>query len=198
MIIAILLTIFAYLLGSLPFGYWITKRVTGKNIQNHGSGNIGSTNVRRIAGKKASILTQVLDMLKGLLPVLIAFNVHRYGFVIPPDSILFVALAAILGHNFSLFLELKGGKGVNTSLGASVLICPIPVFIAVSIYLIVRYVFKFVSLGSLFIALSLPISFYFLYGYNHILIYLIVVGILIIVQHQSNIIRLLKGEELGA
>ena len=115
----------AYLLGAVPFGFILTKMSTGKNIMHEGSGNVGSTNVKRIAGRKISIYTQVLDMLKGLLPVAIFLLLDdkvTSGF--HPYYVYGLAMAAIIGHDFSIYIRFRGGKGVNTTLGASFLLAP--------------------------------------------------------------------------
>ncbi|WP_421920653.1 glycerol-3-phosphate 1-O-acyltransferase PlsY [Marinifilum sp.] len=192
------LILLAYSLGSFPAGYIYTKITTGKDIRSFGSGNIGSTNVKRIAGSKISMYTQITDMLKGLIPVLLVILIYRYQFLnISPLLIYFVALAAILGHNFSFVLKFKGGKGVNTTLGASVLIAPISVLISVAVYFIVKKGFKFVSLGSLAIAVCLPLSAYILGHEQNTILYLLACTLLIFVRHTANIKRLLKGTELS-
>ncbi|MDD5186383.1 MAG: glycerol-3-phosphate 1-O-acyltransferase PlsY, partial [Paludibacter sp.] len=154
----ILLLLVAYFFGSVPFGYLYVKKLTGKDIREMGSGNIGSTNVRRIAGRKAAIMTQLADMLKGLLPVGVIWYIqfqHIYTF--DQFFIYLLALACILGHNFSIFLKFNGGKGVNTTLGASILLSPVSVFVSVFVYYLVKWRSKYVSLGSICLALSLPI-----------------------------------------
>lgn len=161
-----------------------------------GSGNVGSTNVRRVAGKKLSIITQLLDMLKGLLPVVL-FLVFKPS-VSTPYYILMLALAAIIGHDFSIFLKFKGGKGVNTTLGASVLLAPYSVFIAVGLYFIVKWRFKYVSLGSMVIAFTIPLIEIILYGFTPTFYYLLICSFLIVVLHRENIIRLIKGNELSS
>jgi len=185
-----------YVLGSIPVGYLLTKFYTGKNILELGSGNIGSTNVKRVTNKKLSIITQLLDMLKGFLPVVLflVFN----PLVSTPYYVLLLALTAIIGHDFSLFLKFKGGKGVNTTLGASVLLAPYSVFIAVSLYFIVKRQFKYVSLGSIAIALIMPLIEILLYGLTPTFYYLLTCSFLIIYLHRKNIVRLIKGNELDS
>ena len=192
----IIFLLLSYFLGSIPVGYLLTKFYTGQNILEQGSGNVGSTNVRRVAGKKLSIITQVLDILKGLLPVAL-FLVFKPS-VSTPYYILMLALAAIVGHDFSLFLKFKGGKGVNTTLGASVLLAPYSVFIAVGLYFIVKWRFKYVSLGSMVIAFTIPLIEIILHGLTPTFYYLLICSFLIVVLHRENIIRLIKGKELGS
>ncbi len=186
----------AYLLGSIPFGYIFTKYFTGTNILEKGSGNIGSTNVGRIAGKKVARITQVCDMLKGLLPVAVVMIIEERNLYHFDESlILLVALAAILGHDFSVFLKFKGGKGVNTTLGASLLIAPYSVFIAVMIYFGVKWKYKIVSLGSLCLAISLPVTEWIMRSLSSHFYFLLLSAGLIIIRHIPNIKRLLNGTE---
>jgi glycerol-3-phosphate acyltransferase PlsY len=185
-----------YLLGSIPFGYLLTKYYTGKNISVLGSGNLGSTNVRRVAGKKLSVITQLLDMLKGFIPV-VFFLVLQPSTSIP-YYLLILVLLAIIGHDFSLFLKFKGGKGVNTTLGATVLLAPYSVFIAIGLYFVVKWRFKYVSLGSIVIALTMPLVELILQGFTPTFYCLFICSFLIVFLHRENIIRLLKGSELGS
>jgi glycerol-3-phosphate acyltransferase PlsY len=187
----------SYIVGSIPIGYLLTKKATGKNIFELGSGNPGSTNVRRVAGKKISILTQLGDILKGLLPVaIVLLMIQLYGVILADYFIYIVAISTITGHNFSVFLRLRGGKGVNTTLGASVLLAPISVFVSVAVYFLVKWKFKYVSLGSIILGVSLPLTEYLVYGVTDTLYYLLVCAVLILFRHTNNIIRLLSGNEM--
>lgn len=192
----ILLIISAYLIGSIPFAYLFTKKFTGKNIFKKGSGNAGSTNVRRIAGKRVSIYTQLADMMKGLVPVaLVLYFSQIQSLSFNPYLVYAVALASILGHNFSIFVKFKGGKGVNTTLGASVLLAPFAVFFSVGIYFLVKWLFKFVSLSSIVLAISLPLIEWILNGVSPKSYYLLICALLIVIMHNKNITRLLGGQE---
>jgi acyl phosphate:glycerol-3-phosphate acyltransferase len=193
----IVLVLATYLWGSIPYGYLITKFSTGKNILEQGSGNVGSTNVGRVAGKKMAIITQLFDMLKGLLPVALYMYFNNLQINNPTQSFIFIlALAAILGHNFSVFLKFKGGKGVNTTLGASVLIAPYSVFISVGAYYLVKWRYKFVSLGSMVLGITLPLVELMIHGFSSTFYYLLICAALIIVRHRKNIDRLLQNKEL--
>ena len=164
MFIEFLFILVSFLIGAIPFGYILVKAKTGKNIQKYGSGNIGSTNVRRIAGKKIAFLTQIADILKGMIPT--ALSILYLGNDIFRSEIdilsLMVAFACILGHNFTPFLKFKGGKGVNTSMGASFIIDPYTTLISFVVYVLVKLSLKRVSVGSLFIAVSLPLVSWFM------------------------------------
>ncbi len=195
-ILEIILLISSYVIGSIPFGFLLTFNSTGKNIMEHGSGNIGSTNVGRVAGKRVALYTQLLDMLKGLLPVLSILlfektGIHHFNEIF----IYIVAGLTIIGHNFSFFLLFKGGKGVNTTLGASVLLAPIPVFISIAIYFITKWKTKYVSVGSILLGLSLPITSILINGISLQFYYLSACSLFILIRHLPNIKRLIKGLE---
>jgi acyl-phosphate glycerol 3-phosphate acyltransferase len=197
MLISALFILVAYLLGSVPFGYLFTKYATGKNVLELGSMSIGSTNVERVAGKKISVLTQVCDMLKGLLPVGTAILLKKNNIIFLEDYFIYlIALAAILGHDFSFFLKLKGGKGVNTTLGASILLAPIQVLVSVVIFFVVKRFTKYVSVGSICLGVSLPLTGLF-FPISYCFYYLLTVALLIIVMHIPNIRRLIQGNEIA-
>jgi len=194
--IEISLILLAYLIGSVPFGYIFTRQIAGINIREYGSGNIGSTNVRRVAGTKAALFTQFCDMLKGLLPVAtVMFLQSRSIYMFDSYIIYVVGLASILGHNFSLFMKFKGGKGVNTTLGASVLLAPVSVFASVMVYYLVKWRSRYVSLGSLFLAGTLTLTELVIHPVSYLFYYLLSCTLLIVLMHIPNIKRLLEGTE---
>jgi glycerol-3-phosphate acyltransferase PlsY len=186
----------SYFLGAIPFGYILTRLYTGKNIIKMGSGNIGSTNVGRVAGKKVAIITQLLDMFKGFLPVAVYLYFIDNKIFNSEFYVYYIGLATIIGHDFSIFLKFKGGKGVNTTLGASVLIAPFSVFLSVAVYFIVKWQYKYVSLGSIILGITLPLTELILHGLSSIFYYLLVCTVLIILLHRTNINRLLQKREL--
>lgn len=200
--IEIIFVLASYFIGSIPTGYILVRRLTGQNILELGSGNIGSTNVKRVANRKMAALTQLLDMAKGLLPVGLYLYLKYYlnltysQNIVSDLYIYYVALASILGHDFSPFLKFKGGKGVNTTLGASVLLAPFPVLISVAVYFIVKWRFKYVSLGSIVLAITMVVSDFFIGGITPTFYYLLACMVLIIVLHYKNIGRLLHNQEL--
>jgi glycerol-3-phosphate acyltransferase PlsY len=194
--VEIFFCLIAYLAGSIPFGYLFTKKYTGKNIRELGSGNIGSTNVKRVAGGKIALYTQLCDMAKGFLPVGIVWFLQTYNIVAFDEFFIYaVALASILGHNFSIFLKFKGGKGVNTTLGASLLLSPIAVLTSVLVYYIIKWSTKYVSLGSICLAISLPIVVLVQHKSNFLFYYFVTCFVLITLRHIPNIMRLTKGIE---
>jgi glycerol-3-phosphate acyltransferase PlsY len=194
--IEIVLVLLTYIWGSIPYGYILTKYYTGKNILELGSGNVGATNVGRVAGKKLSFITQNLDILKGLLPVALFLCFHHITPDISQNFVYCLAFAAIIGHDFSLFLKFKGGKGVATTLGASFLIAPFSVIISATLFFIVKWRFKYVSLSSLALAISLPFTELILHRITPAFYYLSVCAVLIIIMHHKNIVRLLHNKEM--
>jgi len=183
----------SYLLGSLPFGLWIVKKWKGIDIREHGSGNIGATNVGRICGPAAWIVVFTLDVLKGLLPPLVGAALHLAS----PWPIL-AALLAIIGHNYSIWLGFKGGKGIATSLGALLGIAPQVALIAIALFgvEIVIPALGYVSLGSLIGALALPILMPLFYpGDYYRLGFGILACAMAFYRHRANIQRLRKGTE---
>jgi len=185
----ILVIVSGYFIGSIPFGY-IAGKLKGIDIRKHGSGNIGSTNVGRVLGKKAGRVVQVLDIAKGIAPVLIG---RFLGLNI--NVLVIAGLAAIAGHNWTIFLGFKGGKGVNTSLGVALGLLPVPAILCLFVWLAVVFIWKYISLGSITAAIAFPV-FVFAFRYPATVRTLsIIVAIFIVVRHRSNIRRLIKGEE---
>ncbi len=181
----------SYLLGSLPFGLWIARKFKGVDIRTLGSGNIGSTNVWRICGPVAGSVVFSLDVLKGLLPPLVGAGLHlNSGWQI------LAALLAILGHNYSLWLGGKGGKGIATSLGALLGIAPSVGLTAFALFGLEVVLVGWISLGSILGALSLPILMPLFYpGDAYRLAFGVVAGLMAIYKHRANIRRLLAGTE---
>ncbi len=185
-----------YIWGSIPYGYILIKRHTGQHILEMGSGTVGSTNVRRVAGKKLSVITQLLDMFKGIFPVALFMYFSKKNAIDFSNYIYFLALATIIGHNFSIFLKFKGGKGVNTTQGASLLIAPYSVLISPIIFYMVKWRFKYVSMGSIALGISLPLIEFIVHRITPTFYYLLICAILIIFMHRNNIKRLLRKKEL--
>ncbi|MBF0315885.1 MAG: glycerol-3-phosphate 1-O-acyltransferase PlsY [Oligoflexia bacterium] len=197
MILEIIILLLSYLFGAIPFGFLLTKKYAAKNILELGSGNIGSSNVRRIAGKKLSLITQVLDMAKGFLPVLMIKILEAFDSTLFSKGFIFyTAFASILGHNFSIFLKFKGGKGVNTTLGSFLLLTPLPVVTAGLVHLLVKKISPYVSVASLALSLSLPLSGVIFYGLSYEFFSLLLCCLLLFLRHTPNIKRLLAGSEL--
>jgi len=184
----------AYVAGATPFGF-LAGKLRGIDIRQHGSGNIGATNVLRTLGKPVGITILALDVLKGLLPVLLAKSVSD-------SSIIHIvaAMAAILGHNYTFWLGFKGGKGIATTAGAILPIMPYALIAAVTGFLIVLKTTRYVSLGSISAAIIIPITIAvesLIRGSwdGYILGFALFVCLLAIWKHRANIQRLCRGEE---
>ncbi|MDP4143375.1 MAG: glycerol-3-phosphate 1-O-acyltransferase PlsY [Bacillota bacterium] len=196
MIIVISILI-SFLCGSIPTGYLIAKNFYGTDIRTKGSGNIGSTNMKRIIGLKAAIITQIIDIVKGIIPV--AAGMYLISVVKLPVSdnvyLSILAIAAILGHNFTPFLSFNGGKGVNTTAGAFVLIAPIPTVTAVAMHYILKPLIKVVAIRSILGGLILVIM-CTLMGYSsQIIIAAIAACMLIVLRHIGNLSKLLSKDD---
>jgi len=181
----------AFLTGSIPTAYWYAKYVHHLDIRQHGSGNIGATNSLRVLGKKAGIIVLLIDLLKGLIPVLIA----RYlGF--PPESTLLVGICAVLGHLFSPFVGFKGGKGIATAFGVILAFSPWGALVSIMVFGIVLYFSRYVSLGSICGVLAFWVYIFFEPGRSlQVLLLASVLAVLLIISHRKNLGRLWKGEE---
>ncbi|MEJ2726252.1 MAG: glycerol-3-phosphate 1-O-acyltransferase PlsY, partial [Deltaproteobacteria bacterium] len=176
---------------SLPFGKWIALLAGRVEITRRGSGNIGATNVAREVGLPWGVVTLVLDVAKGFLPV---FIVSRYY----PDwraGAVLVSLCALAGHQFSMFVGFKGGKGVATALGVCLAVAPLQAVMALFVFITAVVVSDFVSLGSMVSACSLPV-FFMVTGMPALwVVAAVLMAGLICFRHKDNIRRLMKGEE---
>ncbi len=179
----------AYLAGSIPTGLLLGKAY-GIDVRKEGSGNIGATNLYRTVGRKVGIITLVGDCMKGLLPVvLVKFS------SLPPETAALVGLAAFCGHVFSVFLKFKGGKGVATALGVFLALAPLAVAIAVALFAVLMFLWRYVSLGSISAAAAMPVAVYFLGGSRIVTLVTLVIALIVIIRHHENIRRLISGTE---
>jgi len=195
--IIILTILISFLCGSIPTGYLIIKKLYGIDIRTKGSGNIGSTNVKRIAGIKISIVTQTIDILKGIIPVVLGmYLIKIINLPVSLDTyVSIIAISVILGHDYTPFLEFNGGKGVNTTLGAFILIAPIPTLTGVVIHFVLRLFTNIVSIRSIAIGIVIPIACIILKFPTPIIISTILACILMVVRHKENLIRIIHNEE---
>ncbi|HKD64296.1 MAG TPA: glycerol-3-phosphate 1-O-acyltransferase PlsY [Candidatus Acidoferrales bacterium] len=194
--VTVLIPVVAYILGSIPFGLIIVKAFGGADIRSVGSGNIGAANVTRNAGPIAGALTLLLDAAKGYFAVWLAG--HWTGWNI--RWMMLGAIFAVIGHVFPVWLQFRGGKGVATGLGVFILICWQAVAAAVLLWLIVVVFWRYSSLGSIAAAAAMPILVYVLYAPGHapsefVSLGTILIAVLILAKHRSNIERLIAGEE---
>ena len=192
----LLLFPFAYLLGSIPFGLILAKLFGGADVRTAGSGNIGATNVARVAGPLPGILTLALDAAKGWLAVWLA-NRMTHG-----DAAVMVVcgIFALVGHCFPVWLRFRGGKGVATAAGIFTALCPEALLAALILFALVVWYWRFVSLGSLAAAASIPLLVYLLWAPHFapppiVNLGTIAIAALVIYQHRGNIGRLARGEE---
>lgn len=181
----------AYLVGAIPCGVLLTRFFGAGDIRSSGSGNIGATNVYRVAGKKLGILTLLGDVLKGALPVAVA----KFVFFFPEWGIAAVAVAAFLGHCYPVYLGFKGGKGVATALGIYLILSPWAVLITLVLFAGILYKTRYVSLGSIAAATLLPFLVLLINRSNELLAASLLISILVILRHSANIRRLLDKTE---
>ena len=186
----------AYLFGSIPWGLVVAAVFTSKDIRQQGSGNIGATNVRRIAGSKAGALVLTGDLLKGALPVFIAVQLVNTSGILGHLYISLVVLAAFLGHLYPLYLGLRdGGKGVATALGSILIISPVTALITILVFVLMVCMTNRVSAGSLSGAAALPFILWKSTGSWVMTLCATAISVFIFVRHKDNIRRLLHGTE---
>lgn len=195
----VLLILLAYLIGSVPTAVWISKYFFKIDIRDYGSGNAGATNTFRVLGSKWGTFVMLVDVLKGiiatslyiLLPYYLTDEWDRTNFMIG------LGLAAVLGHIFPIWAGFRGGKGVATLLGMAVAIQPLVALCCVGVFLIVLYLTRFVSLSSILAGVSFMVSILFIFNEKETLyrIFAVLVALMVILTHQKNIGRILKGTE---
>ena len=194
-----LLIILAYLIGSVPTALIISKRFFGIDIREYGSGNMGATNAFRILGPKFGTIIMVLDILKGMLAVGLFYFLPYYltNELERTNFMMGLGLAAVLGHIFPIFANFKGGKGVATLLGMLIAVQPVVAVCCVAVFVIVLFTTRYVSLSSILGAIMLPISVLWIWNEHELSyrIFALLVAFLVIITHQKNISRLIKGRE---
>ena len=182
-----IIIIFSYFLGSIPFGYLLTKIFLQKDIREIGSGNIGATNVLRTGNKYIGYSTLLLDILKAIIPIIFV----KFYYI---DYLYIASLCVFLGHVFPIWLKFKGGKGVATYVG---ILCCLNIYLGISfgiVWLISFFIFKYSSLSSLLGSLSIPIVNFFLLK-EDVIFFFIIMFVLIFYTHRENIKRLLNRSE---
>ncbi|MEW6655056.1 MAG: glycerol-3-phosphate 1-O-acyltransferase PlsY [Bacteroidota bacterium] len=203
--------ILSYLVGSIPTSIVISKLVRGIDIRNYGSGNAGGSNVFRVLGWKWGILTILLDALKGAIAVIVVARFYLDSFpfsnITPFDDFTLVQIicgvAAVIGHVWTLFAGFKGGKGIATGLGVLIMIVTIDMALALGIFFLVVGISRYISLGSLAAAVSVPVIMVIrenifnvdIQGYHTILPFAVLLALFVIYTHKANIARILKGNE---
>jgi len=203
--------ILSYLVGSIPVSIIISRYVRDIDIRKHGSGNAGGTNVFRVLGWKYGVLTIFLDATKGAIAVVLIARLYLGDFPFPNATPfddftlvqIFAGLTAVLGHIWSIFAEFKGGKGIATGLGFLITLITIDMLLALVVFVIVVSLSRYISLGSVSAALSIPIIMVVrenifnvdIAGYHTILPFVILVALLVTYTHRVNITRLFNGVE---
>jgi glycerol-3-phosphate acyltransferase PlsY len=196
LIAVFLIPVAAYLLGSIPFGLLLAKLFGGGDVRKAGSGNIGATNVARVVGPLAGILTLILDTAKGAAAVWLAGRVTNES----ATWMMLAGCAVLLGHCFPVWLKFKGGKGVATALGVFLALCPLAAISALFLFILCVAYWRYVSLGSIAAAAAMPLLIYFLWAPRHAPPIIIDAGtlgiaLLVIYKHDANLQRLAEGTE---
>lgn len=194
-----LLIITAYLIGSFPTALLISRKYFGIDIREYGSGNMGATNAFRILGPKFGTIIMAIDVIKGmlavglfyLLPFYMSNELERTNFMIA------LGLSSVIGHIFPVFADFKGGKGVATILGMLLAIQPFVALTCIGVFLVVLYLTRYVSLSSILSAIMLPICVLWIWNEDELTyrIFTLLVAAMVIITHQKNISRIIKGAE---
>lgn len=207
----IVIVILSYLVGSIPTGILVSKAVKGVDIREHGSGNMGGTNVFRVLGWKYGLLVILLDALKGAIAVVLISRLYLGSFPFPNQTPfddftlvqIIAGIVAMIGHIWTIFAGFKGGKGIATGLGILIVLTTTEIFIALGIFVVVVYLSRYVSLGSILATVSIPMTMIIrenifhvdIVGYGTLLPFLLVVALLVVYTHRKNIQRLIAGNE---
>ena len=194
-----ILVIFAYLMGSIPTSVWISKYVFNIDIRNYGSGNAGATNTFRVLGSKWGSFVMLVDVSKGILatslyiliPFYLSHELARTNFMI------ILGLTAVVGHIFPIWAEFKGGKGVATLLGMTIAIQPMVALLCLMVFAFTLIITRFVSLSSMLAGVAFMVLILFIFNERETMyrLFAIIVALMVIITHQKNIGRLLKGTE---
>ena len=192
----LVLPVVAYLLGSIPFGLIFARLFGGKDVRKSGSGNIGATNVARVVGNTAGVLTLICDTAKGSAAVLLAARLTEEN----STWMVVAGLAALVGHCFPIWLGFRGGKGVATAAGVFVVLSPLAAAAAIVLFILVVAFWHYVSLGSIASAAAIPFLVYLLWAPRHAPPFAVICGtflaaLLIVWEHRGNIQRLIAREE---
>lgn len=190
--IPLLIVVFAYLVGGIPFGYLLVKFTSGEDVRSSGSGNIGATNVLRTQGRAMGVATLLLDILKGFVAVWLAGKFTDQSAMWMSAA----ALAVMAGHAFPVFLKFQGGKAVASFIGAFLYLTPLPLLCVLIVFVIVVYFTRYISLGSIIAAASFPFGVW-LISHPEWPVWgaALVAAVFIVYRHKANIERLRAGNE---
>jgi acyl phosphate:glycerol-3-phosphate acyltransferase len=198
--VVLVVLLLSYLAGSIPFGLLLTRIFAHRDVREAGSGNIGATNVARVAGKRVGLLTLVLDALKGAMPVVIARHLPDFHLdTLPPTMLLpaLAGLAALVGHCYPVWLRFRGGKGVATGLGVIMAFSPPAAGVALAAFAVVFAVVRKVSAASLVAAPVALVALALFADHDRSLLPLFGCLLIIIIRHADNIRRLRSNQELS-
>ncbi len=211
MLLLAVIIILSYLVGSIPTSIIVTKLARGIDIRDHGSGNAGGTNVMRVLGWKHGVFVILLDAMKGVIAVVLIARLY-YGpipfhNITPFDDFtllqIIAGIAAVIGHIWTVFAGFRGGKGIATALGMLSIILTTDILIAVGVFLVTVLIFRYVSLGSILGAISVPLTLFMrenvfhthIESYNTLLPFVIALSLLVVYTHRKNVVRILNGNE---
>ncbi|MFT4092010.1 MAG: glycerol-3-phosphate 1-O-acyltransferase PlsY [Niabella sp.] len=194
----LLLVICAYCLGSIPTSVWVSRSFFNIDIRDYGSGNAGATNTFRVLGPRWGTFVMICDVLKGFLAVKLSALLPEYSSEIAFLNMqLILGIAAVLGHIFPIWADFKGGKGVATLFGLVIGISPWTALACSGVFLLVLYLTRFVSLSSILASIAFPVFILIIFNVdNHFYrVFAVAVALLVILTHQKNIGRIIRGGE---
>ncbi len=188
-LVALVLVVFGYLVGSLSPSVLLGRRFRGVDVRRQGSGNAGTTNAFRVLGWRLGLAVLFADLLKGIVPVLLA----RY--LSDPLVTVFVAFACVAGHNYSVFLRGKGGKGVATGAGAAIAMMPVPMAILIVVYLVLLFGTRVVSIASITCTVLLPVMAVVFHQPLPYIVVCCLMAVVVLLGHRGNMVRLWRRRE---
>ncbi|MFT3980883.1 MAG: glycerol-3-phosphate 1-O-acyltransferase PlsY [Ferruginibacter sp.] len=195
----LLLIVCAYFIGSIPSALIISKSIFGIDIRDYGSGNMGATNTFRTLGSRYGIIVMAMDILKGVIASSLYEFIPFYSDneLARTNLIIGLGMAAVLGHIFPVFARFKGGKGVATLFGMVLALQPVVALVCVAVFLLVLFLTRYVSLSSILASIMLPVSVLWIWNEHEVLyrVFALIVAGLVVLTHQKNIGRLLRGVE---
>jgi len=195
----IILIILAYIIGSIPTAVWVSKSVFGIDIRDYGSGNAGATNTFRVLGSKWGSFVMLVDVLKGVIATSLYIIIPFYATneLARTNFMIALGMMAVLGHIFPIFANFRGGKGVATLLGMALAIQPVVALLCLVVFLITLLSTRFVSLSSMLAGVAFMVLILFIFNEKETMyrLFAVVVAMMVIITHQKNITRLLKGTE---
>lgn len=193
-----ILIVLAYLIGSIPTAVWVSKRMFGIDIREHGSGNAGATNTFRVLGAKAGSMVMIVDMLKGFLAVKLALFSPFPWISVPFMNLeIFLGLAAVVGHIFPIWADFRGGKGIATLFGMILSIQPLVAVSLVLVFVLILFLTRYVSLSSIMASITFPLLILFIFNEPELSyrLFAIATAFLVVLTHYKNISRLISGNE---